>query len=250
MDIFEINDIHSHTTQIKSFKSQLLKWVGNKQKQAEDIISYFPINYETYFEPFLGSGGILGTLQPKKAIASDIFPPLIEIWQTLHNDKNLLKKWYKDRYDLIELLGKKEAYQTVLNSYNTSPNGADLVFILHSCYGGVVRFRKKDGFMSTPCGEHTPMNPEKFAERVNLWSERTKGTQFLSCNFEITMKQAQSGDLVYCDPPYVDSQTILYGAQSFSLSRLFNQIEECKNRGVYVALSIDGTKSSGKKTAM
>lgn len=61
------------------------------------------------------------------------------------------------------------------------------------------------------------------------------------------MERAQSGDICYLDPPYADSQTIIYGAQSFSLERLFNVIERCKSRGVRVALSIDGTKKSGDK---
>ena len=59
------------------------------------------------------------------------------------------------------------------------------------------------------------------------------------------MDQATAGDLVYCDPPYSYSQSILYGAQSFSLERLFQVIAACKSRGVFVALSIDGTKKSG-----
>ncbi len=53
--------------------------------------------------------------------------------------------------------------------------------------------------------------------------------------------------MVYCDPPYADSQAILYGAQNFSLARLFASIAECKTRGVYVALSLDGTKYSGER---
>jgi DNA adenine methylase len=59
------------------------------------------------------------------------------------------------------------------------------------------------------------------------------------------MKLPKPGDLVYCDPPYNDTQSILYGAQSFSLRRLLEVITDCKQRGVYVALSIDGTKKSG-----
>lgn len=239
--------IHVNHTPKKAFRTQLLKWVGNKQKQADDIIAYFPDRYNTYFEPFLGSGGVLGSLNPKKAVASDIFPPLMDIWNTLSSDKELLKKWYEDRYNLIEVLGKKEAYSKVLASYNDNPNGADFVFILRTCYGGVVRFRKADGFMSTPCGPHKPMTPEKFFHRVDIWSERTKNVEFVNCDFEQTMSRAKEGDLIYCDPPYVDSQTILYGAQAFSLQRLMNKIKECKERGVYVALSIDGTKFSGTK---
>lgn len=59
------------------------------------------------------------------------------------------------------------------------------------------------------------------------------------------MGLAKKGDLVYCDPPYSHTQSILYGAQAFSLERLFEVIERCKSQGVYVALSLDGTKRSG-----
>ena len=59
------------------------------------------------------------------------------------------------------------------------------------------------------------------------------------------MNEAATGDLVYCDPPYAHSQTILYGAQAFSLADLFDTIANCKKRGVFVALSIDGSKRSG-----
>lgn len=231
----------------KPFRTQLLKWVGNKQKQADAIIGYFPKQFGTYFEPFLGSGGVLGVLAPKKALASDTFAPLVHIWQTLHNDKNKLKQHYAERHALISQLGKKAAYEHVLASYNKEPNGADLLFLCRACYGGVVRFRKNDGYMSTPVGVHEPVSPESFGKRVDIWHARTQGARFIHLDFADAMDRAQWGDLVYCDPPYVDSQTILYGAQAFSLQRLFDSISACKARGVYVALSIDGTKYSGRK---
>lgn len=231
----------------KPFRQQLLKWVGNKQKMAEEIIGYFPNKFGTYYEPFLGSGGVLGVLAPKKAVASDIFKPLIEIWQLLDRSPTKLVDQYDQRYALINKLGKKEAYELVRSSYNKSPNGMDLLFLCRACYGGVVRFRKQDGFMSTPVGPHTVMTPEKFAQRALAWKERVSGTSFVHQDFAAAISNASAGDLVYCDPPYVDSQSILYGAQSFSVGRLFEAITEAKERGVFVALSIDGTKYSGKK---
>ena len=51
--------------------------------------------------------------------------------------------------------------------------------------------------------------------------------------------------MIYCDPPYSYTQTILYGAQDFRLDDLFEAIARCKSRSVFVALSIDGTKKSG-----
>lgn len=234
-------------TQGEPFRTQLLKWIGNKQKQADSIIAHFPKSFGTYFEPFLGSGGVLGVLAPRRAVASDAFGPLVEIWQMLHDDRELLKRHYAERHALIEKMGKKEAYEFVLRNYNSAPNGADLVFLCRACYGGVVRFRKADGYMSTPVGAHSPVPPESFGVRVDLWHERTKGTRFVHADFAESMRTAKRGDLVYCDPPYSDSQTILYGAQAFSLERLLEEIATCKRRGVAVALSIDGTKFSGRR---
>ena len=37
----------------------LLKWIGNKQRFAETIISYMPETFNNYYEPFLGSGAVL-----------------------------------------------------------------------------------------------------------------------------------------------------------------------------------------------
>lgn len=231
----------------KPFHTQLLKWIGNKQRQAADIIRFFPREYDTYYEPFLGSGGVLGVLVPKKGVASDAFLPLMEIWQTLHDDRENLKRQYAKRHALIAKLGKQQAYNKVLASYNQKPNGADFVFLCRACYGGVVRFRQEDGYMSTPVGAHMPVSPESFSRRVDIWHERTQGTRFLHSDFSLVMAKARTGDLVYCDPPYSDTQAILYGAQTFSLERLFEAIAACKQRGAYVALSIDGTKFSGEK---
>jgi DNA adenine methylase len=232
-------------SRLTPLNAQLLKWVGNKQRFAREIVSHFPERFGTYFEPFLGSGGVLGTLAPNAAVGSDTFGPLMEIWCTLRNDPDILSRWYAERWFALVHGEKIAVYEQVKSSYNAKPNGADLVFLCRSCYGGVVRFRQADGYMSTPCGIHSPIPPEAFARRVKIWHKRTSHTTFVHMDFEESMEKAVAGDLVYCDPPYSHSQAILYGAQSFSLGRLFDSIARCKARGVYVALSIDGTKKSG-----
>jgi DNA adenine methylase len=80
---------------------------------------------------------------------------------------------------------------------------------------------------------------------VDVWSKRVQGTTFAQLDFADAMRSAKAGDIIYCDPPYSNSQTILYGAQAFSIERLFEEIALCKARGVYIALSIDGSKRSG-----
>lgn len=233
---------------VTPFRKQLLKWIGNKQRFADEIASYFPKDFQTYYEPFLGSGAVLATLKPSKAVASDVFPPLMEIWKTLHTAPDILKDWYAARWIAVFRGDKTEEYERIKASYNRSPNGADLLFLCRTCYGGVVRFRKADGYMSTPCGPHDPIPPDAFSKRVDEWHRRTKGTSFHLADYRDVISRAKSGDLVYCDPPYAHSQGILYGAQSFDIAELFDVIHQCKRRGVCVALSIDGKKKSGRQT--
>jgi len=230
---------------IKPFSTQLLKWVGNKQRFAHEIVGSFPDKFNKYYEPFLGSGAILSTLSPNDAFASDAFSPLIEIFKTLKDDPETLKEWYRERWEIAHDDFKKEGYEKIKESYNVNPSGADLLFLCRACYGGVVRFRKKDGYMSTPCGVHDPIKPKSFNKRVNIWNERVQNTQFELMGYQEAMRMAKKGDMIYCDPPYKHSQTILYGGHDFSLEELFGEIELCKKRGVHIALSIDGTKKSG-----
>jgi DNA adenine methylase len=230
---------------VKPFNLQLLKWIGNKQRFAFEITSFFPQKINTYYEPFLGSGAVLGTLTPKRAVASDSFRPLIDIWKTLKETPDDLVKWYTERWEAMKNGNKKEVYEQIKASYNEWPNAQDLLFLSRSCYGGVVRFRQTDGYMSTPCGVHDPITPASFAKRVREWHVRTEGTTFYHQDYKTAMDQAKEGDLIYCDPPYSFSQSILYGAHSFNLEELFGVIARGKKRGVYIALSIDGTKKSG-----
>jgi hypothetical protein len=91
-------------------KSQLLKWVGNKQKFAVEITRYFPTDINRYIEPFLGSGAILATVAPNNGWGSDVFKPLIEIWQKLAYDPNALIDWYAERRNRLEAQVKEETF--------------------------------------------------------------------------------------------------------------------------------------------
>ena len=139
----------------------------------------------------------------------------------------------------------KEQYEKIKARYNAEANAADFLFLTRAAYGGVMRFRKADGYMSTPCGAHKPIHFGTFSRRVDEWAERVKGAEFFHREYGESLDRAKEGDVVYCDPPYSHSQAILYGAQGFDQDDLFKRIEKAKSRGVFVALSLDGSKKSG-----
>ncbi len=229
----------------RPFKTQLLKWVGSKQKIGHEIARHFPARFGAYHEPFLGSAGVMAVLAPREGYGSDTFAPLIEIWQALRSDPDRLKRWYSERWHMFHAGDRVAGYEAIKSAYNAAPNGADFLFLTRSCYGGVVRFRKSDGYMSTPVGAHPPIRPEAFARRVDQWRTRLAGCRFEQLDYREAMARARPGDLIYCDPPYAHSQSILYGAQGFALAELMETIAACKARDVHVALSIDGSKKSG-----
>ncbi|MEO4006238.1 MULTISPECIES: Dam family site-specific DNA-(adenine-N6)-methyltransferase [unclassified Flavobacterium] len=224
---------------------QLLKWIGNKQRIAGQIIQYFPVKYNTFYEPFFGSGAIMATLCPKKGVGSDIYSPLIALWEALKEDPEKLIDWYRERIDRIKVSDKVTVYNQIRESFNRYNNPADFIFLIRVCYGGVIRFRKADGWMSTPCGVHNPITTETFQKRVYEWYNRLKHVEFRQCDYRVIFDQARKGDLIYCDPPYPNSQNILYGAHSFKLTELFDCIESAKQKGVRVALSLNGFSKSG-----
>lgn len=244
---------------------QLLKWVGSKQRFTSEIISYMPEFVNTYYEPFLGSGAVLGDLafqnyhslipyvQVNKFIGSDYLSPLIEIFNYTKNDPETLI----GRYDFwrsklnLKLSNKKEIYEQALAEFNKNRSGLDFAYVSRASFSGIVRFRKSDGYMSTPVGPHTPIKTEVFASRVNSWHQVMSNldTEFIVRDYKDAIINAKEGDLIYLDPPYGNSQKILYGAQGFVFEELIELIIDAKKRGVYCMLSYNGhTKSKSIDT--
>ena len=53
------------------------KWSGGKTKEIPTLEKFFPREFETYYEPFLGGGSVWLHLNPKKSIVSDNLKDLI-----------------------------------------------------------------------------------------------------------------------------------------------------------------------------
>ena len=70
----------------------VIKWSGSKRIQANEILKYFPDNYDVYYEPFVGGGSILYAAQPKNAVCGDICEPLIELWNYIKDNPIKLSK--------------------------------------------------------------------------------------------------------------------------------------------------------------
>jgi DNA adenine methylase len=226
-------------------RGQILKWVGNKYRYANIISEYLPAEFDTYYEPFVGTGAILATMRPERAVAGDTLPMLVALLQTVQANPERIADHYETwRNEIVER--GRGAYLEVRDRYNAVPNPLDLMVLSRTCYGGVVRFTRQ-GTMSTPMGPHRAMPADKLRSRLEEWQQRVAAARFECQDFSETIRQAGDGDVIYCDPPYVHGQTILYGAQDFCLARLWRSLGEAIERGALVAVSVDGWRQSGEK---
>jgi DNA adenine methylase len=226
-------------------RGQLLKWVGNKFKYAEIIAGQLPSSLGTYYEPFVGTGAVLATLSPQRAVAGDSLNTLVELLRVVQTDPERLVRHYTSaRASVLE--HGRDAYDEIKSRYNCRPNPADLLVLSRTCYGGVMRFTR-EGSISTPMGPHRPMPPEKLARYMVEWRKRLEGTEFVCRDYRQTMAEAGEGDTVYCDPPYLHGQSILYGAQDFQLADLWEAVGQAVEQGASVAVSVDGWRRSGAK---
>ena len=233
----------------------LLKWIGNKQRFAAEIISYMPEDFNNYYEPFLGSGAVMAELlysdankmfpHFKHAYGSDVLPFLIDIFELVKDNPQLLENYYREEIDKY-CENPAQQYDIIKDRFNEQRNPYDFLLLSRTCYSGVIRFRKADGYMSTPRGPHKPIKPDTFAKRLELWHSLLQKASFECESYALMMDKATLGDVVYCDPPYTHSQSIIYGAQDFNIDTLWEKIGECKQRGAKVILSINGMRDSKK----
>ena len=60
-----------------------IRWQGNKSRHIIKFSKYIPDNFNTYIEPFIGSGALFLKLKPKKWIINDLNKDLINIWKNI-----------------------------------------------------------------------------------------------------------------------------------------------------------------------
>ena len=67
--------------------SPFLKWVGGKRQLMPEIKELLPKKMPTYYyEPFIGGGAVLFSLQPKKAVINDANGELINVYKVIKNN--------------------------------------------------------------------------------------------------------------------------------------------------------------------
>lgn len=220
-----------------------LKWLGNKAKLVAAIRSRLP-KYNSYIEPFVGSGALFFDVRPDYALLADANERLVRAHCAVRDSPEdviaLLSTYRYEREFFNALRERSES----IDAASDAEVAAWLIFLCKTCHGGVYRVNRQNGY-NVPFGKY---KAPRFcdAEKLRACSAALQGASIQCTSFETTMLQAQAGDFVYADPPYVKLTTtsfVGYTSDGFTgaqHARLRDLAIELGRRGVQVLISNSG----------
>lgn len=224
------------------------KWTGGKRQLLGELRSYMPETYGRYFEPFVGGGALFFDLAPEQAVINDFNEELINAYRQIKNNPaeliNLLIK-HKENNSKDYYLALRSADRDGRISRMTGvERAARILYMLRVDFNGLYRVNSKNQF-NVPYGRYK--NPKivdvdllyQISEYLN-----ENDIEILQTDFAEAVKDAQTGDFVYFDPPYIPlnetSSFTSYTHEGFSYEeqvRLRDTFKELTERGVYAMLS-------------
>ncbi len=217
-----------------------LKWAGSKRHALRHVFDTLPTRFRTYREPFLGSGALFFLLRPKHAVLSDTCAELIHAFIGVRENVGAIARC------LRLLRPNRKTFYEVRSSRSTGfyKAAAEFVYLNKTCWNGLYRVNSAGEF-------NVPFGRPGTGEIVDFRNLRAcaKALQSLDinirvCDFEENTKDAEAGDLVYLDPPYVTGHTdngfIEYNEVLFSWQdqqRLARTARRLDQKGVHVIVS-------------
>jgi DNA adenine methylase len=217
-----------------------VKWAGGKPKSVPLLLEWVPRDFGTYHEPFVGGGALFWALAPRKAVLRDANVELTGAYRALRDFPHEVIRHLKEhRYE--------EAYYYEVRaqdplSLSTAERAARFLFLNRACFNGLYRVNGQGKF-NVPFGRY--VNPT-ICDEENLLacSRRLQGIGVVAGSYNGVEREAEPGDLVYFDPPYIpvskSASFTRYTADGFTLpmqEELRDVALRLAERGVHVVLS-------------
>jgi DNA adenine methylase len=163
---------------------------------------------DTYVEPFVGGGAVFFYMAQryeniKRFYLFDINNDLVNCYNAIKNDAESLIGELRELEDKFLQLAKserKDFYYRIRDEFNSDRNIAKLIFLNKTCYNGLYRVNRKDGF-NVPFGDY---KKPKICDAENLEnvSQVLQKAEIICADFEKSDKYIDDKTFVYFDPPY------------------------------------------------
>lgn len=196
-----------------------MRYFGGKFRIRWNIINFLnSLKPKVYLEPFCGSCWIAEYIEAEKRVCNDIYPDLIALW------KQVQLGWIPPI-----TMTKEEWLQ--LRDNTPSPNALKgFAGFAVSDSGKFFSGYAKPGPKSAPNRDYARNGSNQLVKRI----QNMKDVHFTNYDYEKIMKI--SADLIYCDPPYIN--TTPYPLQPrFDSARFWEVIRKVSKQGKQVYVS-------------
>ena len=153
-------------------------------------------------EPFAGSAAVSLNTGYDTCLLADANPDLIALYWQLQTEGDPFIRYCRTFFQAGN--NNPDAYYAYRDEFNQTRRArrkaALFLYLNRHGYNGLCRYNGKGRF-NTPFGRYVkPYFPEK---EMRAFFRRADRITLAHEGFAATMAQAQTGDTVYCDPPYV-----------------------------------------------
>ena len=149
----------------------IIKWSGGKRAEIKSFEKYFPAEYSTYIEPFIGGGAVYFHLAPQAAVIADVHPDLISLYKSIKNGgsetiHNFMKEHPND----------EKTYYEVRDDFEPTTDlerACKFYYERKTCFRGMLRYNKKGKF-NIPFGRYKTVSYDDILdERYHKLLSRT-----------------------------------------------------------------------------
>jgi DNA adenine methylase len=215
-----------------------LKWAGGKRWLAKRGIVKNSKD-KRWVEPFVGSGAMFFSLEPKTALLSDLNEELINLYE-------VIKTRHVEFSEKLNIAANNlghEAYYRMRSSAPEEPvlRAVRMLYLNRLAWNGLYRVNK-EGRFNVPKGSKTSVSLE-----TDDWEKASlilKNTELACRDFDSTIDECGSGDFLFVDPPYTISHSnggfLKYNDKIFSWEdqlRLRSSLKEAARRGCEILMT-------------
>ncbi len=238
-----------------------IKWSGNKSKHLRHILPYIPENFNTYYEPFIGSGALFLRLQPEKWVINDLNKDLINCWKNIRNEPDMIIHLFKQfEKDFIKLSKKEKTdyCRSITSKIDSLPYNivrASIYMLMKYCvYMGHIFSNNKFYFKSLDL--QITINNRCFFLETNSYNNLKNISEYLNStsglilnkDYKEILIKSKKGDFVFLDPPYIENKNYEFNYNkdekinhNFILD-LYKEVKKLDNKGVKWLMTQADTK--------
>jgi len=222
-----------------------LKWAGNKYRivpEIRRILNRYP-EAKRLVEPFVGSGAVFLNSDYPAYRLCDANPDLIRLYQTLQTQGQTFIEYAQTFFNTEN--NTPDAYYRLRSQFNrtTDPalKSALFLYLNRHGYNGLCRYNAQ-GLFNVPFGRYTkPYFPHR---EMQQFYQKAQCAVFEHADFIEVMQSTESGDILYCDPPYVPLSATAHftayskaGFNSANQTMLARVAETLMSAGIPVVIS-------------